>query len=212
MLDPCPLCHHACREEFFRESSRYYLRCNYCQLVYVPAEFHLSLARERAEYDKHENTDNHPGYRQFLSRLSEPLICLLRQGARGLDFGCGPGPVLSAMIHDRGFSVDIFDPFYFPSSATLRREYDFVTATEVLEHLRQPRQTLDDILRCLRPGGYLGVMTKLVIGAGAFSRWHYKNDPTHIVFFSQHTFRWLCEQLNLHIVYQKNDVVIFRKG
>jgi len=45
-----------------------------------------------------------PRYRRFLARLAEPLIAHLPKGARGLDFGCGPGPTLSLMLREAGFA------------------------------------------------------------------------------------------------------------
>ena len=37
-------------------------------------------------------------------------------------------------------------------------------------------------------------MTKLVRNQEAFAKWHYKNDLTHVCFFSRATFEWLSDQ------------------
>ena len=211
-MSVCPLCQSSDITPFHSDKRRQYLRCRRCFLVHVPQSFHVSVEREKQEYDKHDNSEEHAGYRRFLSRVSEPLTALLPQNSQGLDFGCGPGPVLSSLIQDKGFFVEIYDPLYFPFTPVLRRKYDFVTATEVLEHLRQPRHTLNQVFQCLKPGGYFAVMTKLVTDQSAFARWHYINDPTHIIFFSQPTYQWLCQHLALQIIYQKKDVAIFRKN
>ena len=42
---------------------------------------------------------------RFLGRLAEPLVERLDPGASGLDFGCGPGPALAAMLTRRGYTV-----------------------------------------------------------------------------------------------------------
>ncbi len=54
-------------------------------------------------------------------------------------------------------------------------------------------------------------MTKLVIDADAFKSWHYKNDPTHVSFFSRETFRFLAERDGLDVDFVGNDVILLRK-
>jgi hypothetical protein len=55
-------------------------------------------------------------------------------------------------------------------------------------------------------------MTKLAPDKNAFSCWHYKNDPTHVCFFSQPTFQWLAIQWDADIIFAEKDVVLFHKN
>lgn len=132
-------------------------------------------------------------------------------GSRGLDFGSGPGPTLSVMFEELGYRMAIYDPFYAANESVLEMEYDFVTATEVVEHLQHPGQSLHKMWRCVKPGGYLGIMTKRVVDQEAFANWHYKNDETHICFYSNETFGWLAGKWQTEPVFVENDVVIFQK-
>ena len=207
----CPLCDSAGATLFHRDARREYWRCPVCALVYVPPAYHLSPEEEKAEYDLHQNCVTDPGYRGFLSRLSEPLLARLPAGASGLDFGCGPGPALAAMLTEAGCTVQLYDVFYHPDASVLQRDYDFVTATEVVEHLQRPGGELARIWQLLAPGGYLGIMTKHVIDADAFASWHYKNDPTHICFFSNQTWAWWCRQRHATVERIGADVVLLRK-
>ena len=50
--------------------------------------------------------------------------------------------------------MEIFDPFYAPDSKVLEQQYDFITTTEVLEHLHHPRSELDQLWSCLKPRGF----------------------------------------------------------
>ena len=46
----------------------------------------------------------------------------------------------------------------------------------------------------------------------AFSRWHYKQDPTHVSFFSRETFTWLAARDGLTVEFIGNDVIILQKS
>ena len=105
----------------------------------------------------------------------------------------------------------IYDPFYAPDSAVFQRQYDFITATEVVEHLHHPGAELDRLWACLKPGGPLAIMTKLVIARDAFARWHYKDDLTHVCFYSRPTFSWLARQRQAKLTFEGQDVIILEK-
>jgi len=190
----CPLCDGRTIEPFYEDKRRPYLRCCRCALVFVPPAYYLDRSAERAEYDLHCNALNDPGYRAFLSRLALPLVARLAPGSCGLDFGCGPGPALAAMLREAGHEVSVYDSFYQPERDVLNRRYDFICATEVVEHLHQPGTELSRLWSLLNPGGVLGIMTKLVLGSEAFAGWHYKNDPTHVCFFSEQTWQWWARE------------------
>jgi len=207
----CPLCGGGKHREFGRDTRRHYLRCQRCALVWVPPKYYLDRAQERSEYDKHENKLDDPGYRSFLNRLCQPLLAVLPPASQGLDFGCGPGPALAHMLRDAGHRVELYDSFYYPDSRVLVDSYDFVSASEVVEHLHQPGPELERLWGLLRGGGVLAVMTKLVLDEAAFSRWHYKNDPTHVVFFSQQTWQWWAQQNSARLEQHGADVVLLHK-
>lgn len=209
--EPCPLCRSQQVDAFFKDKTRPYLQCRRCRLVFVPTQYHLSAAEEKAEYDLHENNPQDSGYRTFLSRLHDPLIERLKPHSHGLDFGCGPGPTLSLMLEEAGHSVEVFDKYYANNTGVWEKQYDFITATEVVEHLHKPGEELERLFGLLKPGGILGIMTKLVKDQEAFQTWHYKNDRTHICFFSQDTFRWLAQQWNAKVEFFGADVILIHK-
>lgn len=179
--------------------------------MFVPSGQFLSEHEEKAQYDLHRNSPEDPDYRQFLSRLFIPMQAQLAPGSHGLDFGSGPGPTLSVMFEEVGHSMAIYDHYYALEPSVLQRPYDFITATEVLEHLHHPKQELDRLWALLKPGGILGVMTKLLGDREAFPGWHYKNDPTHVCFFSRPTFRWLAAQWHAELSFADGDVMLFYK-
>ena len=207
----CPLCAGANISPYFSDKRRPYLCCGGCGLVFVPPARFLDRESERAEYDLHQNAVDDPAYRAFLSRLAQPLMQRLEPGARGLDFGCGQGPALAHMLREAGFEVALYDSFFQPDQRVLGRQYDFICATEVVEHLHRPGVELARLWSLLRPGGWLGIMTKLVRDAEAFANWHYKNDPTHVCFFSAGTWRWWARQQGANVDIMGADVILLRR-
>lgn len=208
---PCPLCQAEKAHGFFQDKRRNYLRCEVCNLVFVPPSQFLSEADEKRRYDLHQNSPDDLNYRSFLSRLFLPMQNCLNPGSCGLDFGSGPEPLLAAMFEEAGHSMTIFDFFYANVPSALEKQYDFITATEVVEHLHDPIRELERLWGCLKDGGRLGIMTKPAPDQDAFSLWHYKNDLTHVCFFSKFTFEWLADQWNADLTFADKDVVILHK-
>ena len=208
----CPLCGESNAPLFFQDKRRPYHRCNRCFLVFVPKPYHLTVEQEKAEYDKHENQLEEPGYLKFLSRMYEPIHERVAEASQGLDFGCGPAPALANRLNQLGHEVVTYDLYYQPDTSVLRQEYDFVTCTEVIEHLASPAKEFERMLALLKPAGLLGIMTKLVINKDRFANWHYKNDMTHISFFSRRTFEYLAATYRLQLEFIGSDVMLFTKA
>jgi hypothetical protein len=207
----CPLCGTTGAITIYKDESREYRQCSACRLVFVPSNLFLSFENEKERYDYHQNSPDDPEYRGFLGRLFAPLLERLEPGSRGLDFGSGPGPTLSIMFSEAGFPTEIYDCFYAEAPEAFERIYDFITASEVVEHMREPCIELDRLWSILKPGGWLGIMTCLLPAEQLFKEWHYKNDDTHICFFSRPTFEWLATRWRAEIVFPDRDVVLFRK-
>lgn len=207
----CPLCGKKATEGFFSGPKRDYYRCRGCRLIFISPEQLPSGDEEKARYDLHQNSPGDPEYRQFLSRLFVPLQARLAPGSRGLDFGSGPGPTLSAMFEEAGHTVVLYDHFYNREPSALERQYDFITATEVLEHLHHPGRELARLWSCLKPGGSLGVMTGLAPEEEKFTRWYYISDPTHVCFFCRETFEWLAARWQAECAFVGEGTVILTK-
>lgn len=190
---------------------RDYLRCPECRLLYLAPSQRLDAQAEQAVYDQHENGPDDPRYRRFLSKLFLPMRERLAEGASGLDFGCGPGPALARMFEEAGHPIALYDLYYHTDPAPLARQHDFIVATEVIEHLYDPRTVFRQWLACLKSGGLLGVMTQPAFDDHeALMRWHYLRDPTHVCLFSPTTFQWLADEHGLEYQQVAPDCTIFR--
>ncbi|QTH64847.1 class I SAM-dependent methyltransferase [Psychrosphaera ytuae] len=232
----CILCESTAVSAYHSDKRRDYFKCSMCHLVFVPLHQHLSCDDEKAEYDKHENNVSDVGYLRFLSRVGKPLLAALGKlekaeefgsvsndkllikpahksnaNLSGLDFGCGPGPALATELNRLGIDTDVYDIYYYPNSDKLNKKYDFVTCTEVVEHFNQPKASLPILLQLIKPGGIIAIMTKLVIDQDRFAHWHYKNDQTHVSFYSKETFEWIAQQFGFSVEFVDKDVIFLHK-
>lgn len=209
---PCPLCGHA-RPRFFYASpeGRSYWRCLHCEATYLEPTQLPTAEEEIDEYRKHHNNLGDPGYRRFLNRLAEPLNQCLPPAQQGLDYGCGPGPLLAQMLEEKGHRMALYDPFFYPDNRVLQVQYDFITCTEVVEHFHHPATDFARLDNLLKPGGCLAVMTCFQTDDAAFANWHYRRDPTHVFFYRENTFMCLAKKFNWSAQFPARNLALFWK-
>ncbi len=130
------------------------------------------------------------------------------RGARLLDFGCGTGQLLTSAreIGYEVFGVDVSPvscevvrsqdlPVHCgeitdDSLSELEGSFDVVTATEILEHLYEPKRCLEAIYRLLRPGGLLFYTTGNAERIGIEgSKWSYLHPEGHLYYFTPSVMR-----------------------
>jgi SAM-dependent methyltransferase len=205
----CPLCGSQAVTFYADDHLRSYLQCGCCQLIFADPKSHLSAGEEKSRYDLHQNNPLDQNYRNFLSRTFNPVKARIKPEAKGLDFGSGPGPTLSLMFEESGHQMAIYDLYYANDpSVLLPISYDFVTSTEVLEHVADPQLVIPMLLGLLKPGGLLAFMTKLCLGKEYFQDWHYKKDPTHICFYSKESFEFIAKCYNCQLEFEGEDVIL----
>lgn len=181
--------------------SQYYHYCPQCECVFLDPLFYTSKEAEKKVYENHHNTLENRGYVQmfegFLDYFWDKLTCQ----ENALDFGSGPTPVLSYLLQNRHVKVDCYDKFYQPIEIFENRTYDFITSTEVFEHLEAPLETLRFLKNHLRPGGIIAIMTLFHSNDyRQFLTWWYKRDTTHITFFTPKTIRTMAEKCGFDVI------------
>ncbi len=207
----CPLCLNKSIDFYYQDTNRAYWTCQNCYLIFVKPEHYLTETQEKKVYDLHQNNPMDLGYRNFLNKLITPLTKKLTQQMLGLDFGSGPGPTISVMLKEQGIRVENYDIFYNNKPELLQYTYDFITSTEVIEHLFHPNDVLTKLTAMIKPKGLLGIMTKRVIDKEQFINWHYKNDPTHVCFYSDETFEYIAKKWGYDLEFVDSDAVILTK-
>ncbi|MEG3765825.1 class I SAM-dependent methyltransferase [Alteromonas sp. 14N.309.X.WAT.G.H12] len=210
--DLCPLCASNLIQPYHQDKFRQFFLCQQCKLVFVDPQSLPSKAREKQEYDLHQNHMTDKGYCRFLQRAMDPVVSLVSPPAHGLDFGCGPAPVLATLLKQEGYRMSVFDPIYANNLEVLSsHHYDFITCTEAIEHFHTPAKELHCLTTLIKPGGIIVFMTKRVRSLEAFSTWHYKNDQTHVSFFSDETFFYLGKKYGFEVTLSGKDIVLLKK-
>lgn len=190
---------------------RLYWRCRVCMATFLDPSQLPTRDEELERYLLHENDPDDLRYREFLSRLATPLLDRLPPCRVGLDYGCGPGPALAKMLSEAGHSMHLYDPFFAPDRASLNRTYDFITCSEVAEHLHRPAAEFASLDKLLRPGGWLAVMTSFQTDDAHFCNWRYRQEASHVVFYREETFRHLAKHFDWTCEIPATNVALMQK-
>lgn len=208
----CPVCHTPRAAVFTCVDTREYRRCGCCDATFLNPRQLPDRVTEHAQYRLHRNDVYDAAYRRFLARLATPLLERLTPGQDGLDYGCGPGPALAAMLLEAGYRMRLYDPLFRNDTLALKRQYDFVTCTEVVEHFHYPAREFARLDGLLKPGGWLGVMTGFMTGDAGFAAWHYRRDPTHVVFYRPRTFQVIAERNGWRCEFPATNIALLQKA
>jgi SAM-dependent methyltransferase len=189
--------------------------CEQCQFIFKDKAAYVTLERERELYDQHNNTLESPGYvemfEHFIDETIHPNIDSIHDV---LEFGSGPGPVLSQLLEKHGLNVECYDKFFSPEKIYEGKQYDLITATEVIEHIDEPVGIMHFFFRHLRPGGYLAVMTQFHTNdIDDYLDWWYRADPTHICFYRPETFKKLANITGFEVLkHDEKKIVLMQKS
>jgi len=182
-----------------------FYRCNDCFLIFKAPEYWCNAEDEKTRYSHHNNTKD-SGYVDFLNKALEPSLPYIKEDMEGLDFGCGPNPVLAEMVEETNCKCSYYDPFFFPELPDERQ--DFIFATECFEHFFSPSKEIKLLTALLRPSGTLTVMTNFWNENTNFKNWWYLKDSTHVAFYNKKTFNYISEHYGFTIEYTDGQKVI----
>ena len=217
----CKICSGSVRTIGCQQFEADYYYCTKCKFLSRDDQKILPAKQEQNRYLHHTNTLENTGYVDMLKTFIDKSITPFKQNIKtALDFGSGPGPVLSQLLREMGYETDIYDIYFAPGRVYLDKTYDLITCTEVLEHLKDPLETMKMLKDRLNPGGILAVMTLFhpvyeisstpdqLPCEKIFKDWWYRRDPTHRSFFRPETFYHIARLLDLTILMmdQKNTV------
>ena len=207
----CSVCGSNEIRPFMLVGDKYYWTCNVCKARILSCKHWLSKDEEFKYYQTHENISSDPAYQKFAAQLALPILDKLVPNSSGLDFGCGPDSALSAILRQHGHNMTGYDPFFFPAKNSLKKTYDFIVCSEAAEHFHQPAKEFKKFNSLLNENGWIGIMTNFQTENARFKNWHYRRDPTHVVFYRKETFEVIGKQFRWTAYFPSRNVVIFQK-
>jgi SAM-dependent methyltransferase len=185
--------------------------CSACRLVFAATADLPAPEAERERYAKHRNGPDDAGYVAFLRQAVAPALPFLKPEMRGLDYGCGHTPTLHLLLKEAGLRCENYDVFFFPEWPA--GSFDFLFATEVVEHFHRPADEWPRMLALLKPGGILTVMTAPWMDLDAFRTWGYASDETHVAFYHRESLEWIFARFGLTVLDRANPRVwVLRKA
>ncbi len=187
----CPLCTTETKN-IIQVKNISYFKCSTCFGIFIDPVHFLSPQKEKKRYESHNNDINDPGYQKFVSPIVDSILKFESPETKGLDFGCGTGPVICKMLSDKRYKIVTYDPFFCNNPELLKEnEYEYIFSCEVIEHFHNPAKEFELMKNLLKPNGKLYLMTQLISDETPFVNWSYKNDPTHVFFYHENTFKWI---------------------
>lgn len=209
----CKLCQHKVEWycDFFKVPKSFY-RCTYCRAIYRDFKTFVNTEIEEKRYRTHNNDVFDERYQKFVSPITDTVSQDFPKTAKGLDYGCGTGPVATFILEKKGYDIKLYDPFFYPDTSFVNNQYDFIICCEVMEHFFNPQAEFQKLRGLLKPDGKLYCKTKMItddFSVENFKKWHYKNDPTHVFFYSPKTLEVIQELFGFTTVTFDEKLIIF---
>ncbi|MFQ5432369.1 MAG: class I SAM-dependent methyltransferase [Nitrospinota bacterium] len=185
---------------FYRDSRRFY-KCPSCGLIFTN-ETAGNAASEKHYMSQWKSTDA-----DFWKQQVDGLLSVIHKYkmpvGRLLDFGSGAGEITKE-FQARGIEATPLDPMIngYLKDQNYPQKFEVVVGVEVIEHLPDMWDELKEIKRNLSADGIMLFTTILTDGfidsaneREQFRGWWYKDDPTHVSFFSRKSVFRLAEHM-----------------
>jgi 2-polyprenyl-3-methyl-5-hydroxy-6-metoxy-1,4-benzoquinol methylase len=201
------------------------LKCQNCGHAFLQGEFPTEVLRNlysnyypRSKFDleSYQPYKEASGFGAWLDGEKSSTFRWVPCNVRVLDIGCGFGESLGyhqargcdvygveadenirRVVEKFGYKVHVglFDPSVYEANF-----FDYVTLSQVIEHVTAPVQTLRGIAQVLKPGGVAILSTPNANGWGARlfgQRWINWHAPYHLQFFTHRSMQLAAEQAGL---------------
>lgn len=226
MNNLCPFCDNFVHNMNDVKGKKYFF-CDKCGGISLVKGFFAPNDQQKNRYMLHENTLDNLGYKKFLCGFVDPVLEFLQEFIKKdelkiFDFGSGPSPCLCELLKtyiDSGklsktTIINNYDKFFTPKKNLIPSDLCF--CLEVVEHFENPIEDFMELSKCVKKGGYLAVGTILVpknsYTVDEFSKWWYKDDFTHVSFYTEKSLEILGNKVGLKLVNKLSErIILFQK-
>jgi len=207
----CPLCQKTNNIETFKRFESYDLfqmdkivrfQCAECDLIFGDLRV-LSLSQDELIQDY---KDTYSYFNEgttdiwFINLFTD--ILKFPKNKKILDYGSGSTLKYHNVLNNQGFNIDVYDKFLFSYNLE-KNYYDIVFSHNVIEHLINPVDDVNEMLNYLKHDGILVISSPC---------WNYCYEFTHFhtFFFVNRSVEILISKLNLLLLdnIETNDTII----
>ena len=203
----CPLC-KSNSDHYLTFRKKEYYKCRGCQSVFMDSRFFLDPKKEKERYLLHNNDVNDVGYQNFVKPIIDYTLDNFTKESHGLDFGAGHGPVICTLLKKMSYNIEMYDPFFHNQKELLKEKYDYIISCEVIEHFHDPAKEFSSLKSMLNHGGKLILKTDILKPNTDFKQWYYKNDATHVFFYSLKSFDYIVKKFGFSQVTIDDRLII----
>jgi SAM-dependent methyltransferase len=197
----CPACQSSEGKDLGVKNDLQIRSCSRCETLYTPYRPWYSSEDFYSGY--YPSITSEPEFVKL--RLAETIATFesYRKTNRLLDLGCGTGALLevAGQLGWQAEGLDVSQPVVdhgrqlglevscgeLADSKFESNSFDVVTASELLEHLSDPKLLVQEVARILRPGGLFWTTTPHARGISARllgTKWSVLCPPEHLQLFS----------------------------
>jgi len=239
-VDRCPLCGHKQSEYELEKMGTVIVKCLRCDLRYstrIPRNLDDIYKDENYELGTKTDDKDHFIYRR--DRFGKERVKILEETCgplkekRLLDIGCGNGFFLDAAKDHFSCCVGVDDSCVNRKKAQMNtglrmhggpldkipdKDFDVITAFNVLEHVEYPLEFVRSACDLLQPGGYffLYVPNFNSLSIKVLKEYSFLIGVEHLTLFTRSSLEYLGKLLNLDIVFIRTygldifDIVSFQ--
>ena len=218
----CKCCNSLLNEVILVKDKKYHF-CSNCNSVFLDSEFYLTSENQKDRYLLHNNTLEDAGYKKYLEKFFDEVISFAKsKNHTYLDYGSGPNPCLVELVKQKYSDfeqIDAWDLFFTKDFTPKEDFYSLITCLEVAEHFENPIESFLHIKSLLKKDGLLAVQTQIFYPEDDFEKtskkfatWWYKEDTTHVTFYSKEGLINCCKNCGLEFLTQINkNLLVFTK-
>lgn len=203
----CPLCSGS-SSLYYKHKERDFLQCHNCSSLFLHPKDYLTPDAEKAHYQHHNNNPEDKGYQNFVRPVVDAILKDFDADAKGLDFGSGTGSPIVKLLQDNNYNIAQYDLYFHNNPKVLQQQYDYIAASEVAEHFKEPYKEFNLLKSLLKPNGKLYIMTELWQDSYDFASWYYKNDHTHVFLYHANAFKGIRLEFGFKDVKIEKRVVV----
>lgn len=220
----CIFCNQPHIEHFIVKSGKKYWYCRHCKGFFMDIFEQLPKDEQKKRYLLHDNSLQNKGYKEYLDKIIKKSADYYQRYDKKyknlihiFDFGSGPIPALTQLLAQKKYfteniCVKHWDPLFFAYDTGFKTGADIIFCIEVVEHFENPQKDFKKLADVGAKNSIFFIKTQPAPSSiQQFTTWWYKEDATHVAFYSQQALVYCAKNAGLELLELDNDFFILKK-